>query len=116
DRARKPKRDAHAAALDAAFDGRVELARGEDLDSRPRREPAPFQLAQAGRIVVGHTLHHHPLALAAVTEHPLTQRAHLPSEARDGMPVRVELRPAEELEDASLHGLGADVLQPLRLL
>src|SRR5207244_9005074 len=39
DRARKPERDAHPAALDAAFDGRVELARGEDLDSRPRREP-----------------------------------------------------------------------------
>ena len=32
------------------------------------------------------------------------------------MPVRVELRPAEELEDASLHGLGDHVLEALGLL
>src|SRR5690242_14652884 len=114
-RAGQAQWDAFAPAFDSAFDGRFELARGQDLDPDARNQPATLELAQQRRILVRHALHAYFFPRFAVAERPVAQRAHLARQARDGVPVRVQLRPAEELEDPGLHSLGDDVLEALRL-
>src|SRR5690348_10480523 len=109
-------RRASAPALDPAFDGRFELARGQDFDPDARHQPATVELAQQRRILVRHALHAHLFPGSAVAERPLAQQAHLARQARDGMPVRVQLRPPEQLEDPGLHSLGDEVLEALRLV
>src|SRR5216683_2811774 len=111
--ASKAQRDAHAPPFDAALDRRLELAHEQDLDPRAGHQAAALELAEEGGVLVEHSLHAHLLPRAAVAERPVAQRAHLAGEARDGLPVRVQLRPAQQLEDSSLHPLRDHMLESL---
>src|SRR6266849_7868704 len=91
--ARKAQRDAYPPALDAALDRRFELAGEQHLDSRAGREASVLELAEEGGVLVEHALHPHLLHGPAVAERAIAERAHLAGEARDGLPVRVQLRP-----------------------
>src|SRR2546430_981197 len=114
--ASEAQRDAHAPAFDAALDRRLELAHEQNLDSGAGHEAAALELAQECGVFVGHALHAHLLPRPAVAQGPVAQRAHLAGEAWDGVPVRVQLRPAEQLEDSSLHPLRDHVLESLGLV
>src|SRR5438067_1415936 len=110
------KRDAHAPALDAALDGRLVQAGAHDLDAGSRHQAAALQLSEPGRVVVGDALDRHLLAGPAIVQRAVAEGPDLAGEARDGVPMRVELWPPKELEDARLHALGDDVLEPLGLV
>src|SRR5258706_4763030 len=108
--------NAYPPTLDPALERRLELAREQDLDPRAGHQAAVLELAQEGRVLIGHALHPHLLPGPAVAYRAVAERSHLAGEARDGVPVRVQLRPAEKLEDSSLHPLRDHVLQPLGFL
>src|SRR6266705_3417236 len=114
--ARKAQRHARPPALDAALDRRLELAHEQDFDPRAGPKTAALELAQQGGVLIGNALHPHLFARPAVAERAVAERAHLAGEARDGVPVRVQLRPAEQLEDSSLHPLRDHVLESLGLV
>src|ERR1700731_3770277 len=109
--ARQAERDAHAAALDTNADGAFELAFLHHLEARARQEAAALQLAKANRVVVGYALDHQLLPGPTLAQRPVAHRAHLAGQRGDGVPVGVELRAAEQLEDPLLHPLGDDMLQ-----
>src|SRR5713101_7418498 len=114
--ARKAQGDAYPPTLDATLERRLELAREQDLDPRSRHKAAVLELTQEGGVLIGDALHTHLLPCPAFAERPVAERAHLAGEARDGLPVGVQLRPAEQLEDSSLHPLRDHVLESLGLV
>src|SRR5581483_100166 len=116
DRPCESERDALRLALDPDLDRRLVFARGDHRDPRARQEAAALELAKPLGVVVGDTLDDHLLARGAVAEGPLADRPDLARKGGDGVAVRVELGPAEKLEDALLHPLRDDVLEALRLV
>src|SRR6266571_2387854 len=114
--ARNAQRYARPPALDAALDRRFELAHEQDLDPRAGHKTATLELAQQCGVLVGHALHAHLLPRPALVERAVAERANLAGEARDGLPMRVQLRPAEQLEDSSFHPLRDHVLEALGLV
>src|SRR5450759_1714025 len=112
----EPKRDAHPPALDADHDWALVLAHRHHLEARSGHQPAALELAEAGSVVVRHSLHDHLRAGAALAQGALAQGPYLAAGARDGVTVRVELGPAEEIEDALLHSLRDHVLEALGLV
>src|SRR4029077_4476799 len=94
--------DAPPPALDAALERRLELAHQQHLDPRARHKAAPLELAQESGILVRHPLHAHLLPRPALAERPVAERPALAGQARDCLAMRIQLRPAEQLEDSSL--------------
>src|SRR5262249_34072801 len=93
-----------------------------ELTARHHRQPgsgqetAALQLAQLDGVVVGDALDDQLFTCTHLAERPVAYRPHFAAQRRDGVAVRVELRTAEELEDALLHPLRDHVLETLRLL
>src|SRR5205823_3057729 len=113
---RQAERDALAAAFDPDVDRALKLAAGHNHDARSGHQAAALELAQLDRVVVGDPLDRDLLARTAFAERAVADGRQLAGERRDGMAVGVELRPAQQLEDALLHPLRDHVLEALRLV
>src|SRR2546425_2849045 len=113
---RQSQRDAVATALEADVDRALELAARHHGDARARHQATALELTQLDRIVVGDPLDRDLLARAAFAERAVADGRQLAGERRDGMAVGVELRPAQQLEDALLHPLRDHMLEALRLV
>src|SRR4051812_9335369 len=102
DRSGEPERDADFPSLQPALDRRLVVARRHHVDPSARGQAAPLELAQPRRVVVRHALNDDVLTGRAIGQRAVAERSDLTGERRDRVAVRIELRPAEELEDPGL--------------
>src|SRR5713226_8840899 len=116
DRAGQAQRNAEPAAFDPNGDRTFELAGSHDVDASPGNQGAALELAEHDRVVVGDPLDDQFLPHPAVAQSALAQGPDLALEAGYGVPVGVELGPAQQVKDALLHPLGDEVLQTLSFL
>src|SRR5581483_9812359 len=111
DVAGEPQGNAQPPALVRDLDRALVLGPGNHHEPHTGTQPAPLELAKPGRVGVRDGADHHLFARLAVAQRSVADAGHLTAEARDGVPVRIQVRPAQQLEDAGLHALRDHVLE-----
>src|SRR5712692_1186642 len=102
DRAGQAERNAEPPAFDPNGDRALELAGSHHLDAGSGQQRAALELAEHYGVIVGDPLHDQLLPHPPLAQSALAQEPDLALEAGYGVPVRVELGPAQQIEDALL--------------